>query len=58
MIVRSGLNDEDTKRLKDIVDYLGASLVETWDNSCTHLTVAKSVLFTTKVRSIISHIFF
>ncbi|XP_025263603.1 uncharacterized protein LOC105250169 [Camponotus floridanus] len=49
VIVRSGLSDEDTKRLKDIVDYLGASLAETWDNSCTHLTVAKSVLFTTKL---------
>lgn len=60
MIARSGLNEEDTKILKDIVDYLGGNLSETWDNSCTHLTVAESVLFTTKVRffSIIFYISF
>ncbi|XP_029167155.1 uncharacterized protein LOC114937737 [Nylanderia fulva] len=49
VIVKSGLNEEDTERLRNIVDYLGGSLSETWDNSCTHLTVAKSVLFTTKL---------
>lgn len=56
MIVRSGLNEEDTERLRNITDYLGGVLSETWDTSCTHLTVAESVLFTTKVRfSIILH---
>ncbi|XP_072759570.1 uncharacterized protein Nbs [Anoplolepis gracilipes] len=49
VIVRSGLNEEDTERLRDIVGYLGGMLAETWDNSCTHLTVAESVLFTTKL---------
>ncbi|CAL1674185.1 unnamed protein product [Lasius platythorax] len=49
VIVRSGLNEEDTERLRDIADYLGGRLSETWDNSCTHLTVAESVLFTTKL---------
>lgn len=59
MIVRSGLNEEDTERLRNITDYLGGILSETWDNSCTHLTVAESVLFTTKVRFfIILRIFF
>ncbi|KAL6446713.1 hypothetical protein ACFW04_001272 [Cataglyphis niger] len=49
VIVRSGLNEEDTERLRNITDYLGGILSETWDNSCTHLTVAESVLFTTKL---------
>lgn len=49
VIVKSGLNEEDTERLRNIADYFGGRLLETWDNSCTHLTVAKSVLFTTKL---------
>ncbi|KAM0730430.1 Nibrin [Formica fusca] len=49
VIVRSGLNEEDTERLRNITDYLGGVLSETWDTSCTHLTVAESVLFTTKL---------
>jgi len=44
------LNEEDIKKLKDIVFRLKAKLSETWENFCTHLTVAENTLFTTKVR--------
>jgi len=50
VIARSSLDEEDIKKLKDIVFHLKAKLSETWDNFCTHLTVAKNTLFTTKVR--------
>ncbi|XP_012224388.1 nibrin-like [Linepithema humile] len=46
---RSSLNEEELNRLKNIIDHIGGQLLETWENSCTHLTVAKSVLFTTKL---------
>jgi len=50
VIARSSLDEEDVKKLKDIVFRLKAKLSETWENFCTHLTVAKDTLFTTKVR--------
>jgi len=46
----SSLNEEELNTLKNIIDYTGGEFLETWNNSCTHLTVAKSILFTTKVR--------
>ncbi|XP_012531128.1 uncharacterized protein LOC105833722 isoform X2 [Monomorium pharaonis] len=49
IIASSSLNEDDTKKLKNIVYHLKAKLSETWENFCTHLTVAKSTLFTTKL---------
>lgn len=48
VIAKSSLNEEDLRKLNDIVSNLKAKLSETWADSCTHLTVAKNTLFTTK----------
>lgn len=47
--VKSNLNKEDTEGLMDTMRLLGLKLTEKWDSSCTHLTVANDILFTTKV---------
>ncbi|XP_025073983.1 uncharacterized protein LOC105426835 [Pogonomyrmex barbatus] len=49
VIAKSNLDEEEMKKLKHIADYLKIKLSETWENFCTHLTVAESTLFTTKL---------
>lgn len=49
IITSSSLNEEDTKKLKNVICHLKVKFSETWKNFCTHLTVAKTTLFTTKL---------
>lgn len=49
IIAKSSLDEEDVKKLKDIVSHLKVKLSETWENFCTHLTVPNNTLFTTKL---------
>ncbi|XP_011875795.1 PREDICTED: nibrin [Vollenhovia emeryi] len=48
-IARSSLNEQDSKKLKDITSHLKVTLSEAWESSCTHLTVSENTLFTTKL---------
>lgn len=48
-IARSNLNEEELEKVRNIVKFLGGTLFESWDASCTYLTVPERILFTTKL---------
>ncbi|XP_032679000.1 nibrin [Odontomachus brunneus] len=49
VVVTSSLNKEEAAKLKSIMTNLGGTLSDSWNVSCTHLTVPKQFLFTTKL---------
>ncbi|XP_011349501.2 nibrin [Ooceraea biroi] len=49
VIAKSSLDKKAAESLTSVVHLLGGRLAETWEDSCTHLTVSENILFTTKL---------